>query len=243
MFTHFSQLAIQLLKTSALLLLTIITTSALAIDIVDKKQKELSLVSPPWELWKQNKNLSIKYRKIPNQDLIEIHAQAKITSSLSAILLFLQDTKNIPRWLHNASYSEILKTLSSQENISKTTFDALWPIKNREMIIRSKYWQNENLSVQVVITDESVNYRQHTTNETIPINIQSAHWKITPLINNTVFIEHTIIADPMGSVPKWLANRMALKSMWETLTNIAMQLPKSSYQYQRLPNIKELPQN
>jgi len=192
-----------------------------------------------WSLWKQNLNLRIQYRKSQQQNLIEIHASANITSSLSAALLFLQDTDIIPNWLANAHSSKVLVKLSEQENISKTTFDAFWPIKKREMIVRSRYWQNSDLSVEVVIEDEYEDYQQYANTNNIPINIISAYWKLTPSGKNTINIKHTIIANPNGYVPSWLANRIALNAMWQSLLNIEKQLPNSNYQLQHLSTIKK----
>ena len=206
------------------------STQALTTDKANKNKR--------WKLWKENRNLHIEYRKIQQQNLIEIHASATVTSTLPAALLFLQDTSIIPYWLENASKSEILIKLSEQENISKTTFNAFWPIKQREMIIRSRYWQNNDLSVEVVIEDETKNYQQYATSNTIPITIISAYWKINSADNNTITIEHTIIANPNGSIPNWLANRIALNAMWQTLLNIEEQLPSSNYQQQHLSTIK-----
>lgn len=212
---------------------------ALALDKEGNNHKSKASKNQPWTFWKQNRNLRLEYREVAQHNLIEIHAKAKITSSLSAALLFLQDTTTIPNWLANASKSKILLKISDQENISKTTFDAFWPITKREMIIRSRYWQNDDLSVEVVIEDENKNYQQFSTTNTVAINILSAYWKIVPSSDNTLSIEHTIIANPNGAIPNWLANRIALRSMWQTLLNIEEQLPNSPFQQQHLPSIKQ----
>jgi hypothetical protein len=212
-------------------------------DITDKKTPASKLPSLNWHLWKTNKELSVEYRDITQSNLIEIRAKAVIKSTLSGALLFLQNTENIPRWLHNARSSKIIKKISPTENISLTTFNALWPAKTREMIIRSHYWQNEDLSVEVTMSDESERYSQHGEKGTIKISIISAHWTITEKINGTINIEHRLVAEPNGFIPYWLANRMALKSMWQTLTNIHNQLSKSPHQSQQLPNIRTLSRN
>lgn len=68
----------------------------------------------------------------------------------------------------------------------------------------------------------------------------SAHWLITPLINNQISIEYQFIADPQGSIPKWLINRLTLQSIWTTLDNIEQQLPDSPWQKQTLPQIEAM---
>jgi len=217
-----------------------VTASTLIIANVKNKADVADQQPQNWQLWRASNTLSIEFRNIPHSDLIEIRAKAVIESSLSGTLLFLQQTKNIPQWLHNSSNSEIIKTISETENISLTHFDKVWLVKKREMIIRSHYWQNKDLSVEVTIKDESKNYRQYQSKKAIQINILSAHWLIKNRRKGIIEIEHRIIADPNGHIPKWLANRIALKSMWRTLINIENQLPGSHYQKEKLKNIQEL---
>jgi len=220
-------------------MLLLAPTIALADDSIEKKTLLVNQQTVNWQLWKANSTLSLEFRHTPHSDLIEIRAKAAIKSTLSGALLFLQDTKSIPKWLHNSSKSTIIKKISATENISVTAFDAFWLTKNREMIIRSHYWQNDDLSVEVTINDESQNYSQYKSKETIQINIISAYWTIKKMSNGIIEIEHTISADPNGFIPNWVANRIALKSMWKTLVNIENQLPSSHHQKHQLPNIRE----
>ena len=240
MFKLFNQAPLLLVAIATLLFpLTAISQSLASNNQLEKTEHSRSKAQV-WTLWKKSKNLTVEYRDTSDKTLIEIRAKATINSSLSAVLLFLQDTKSIPNWLHNTRESIIIKEISARENISIITFDAFWPIKAREMIIHSQYWQNNDLSVEVAIEDVGKNYQQYGSDDVIQINIVSAHWNIYPKLNNTLDIEHTIIANPNGSIPNWLANHIALKSMWKTLVNINNQLPKSPYQQQHLANIQEL---
>ncbi len=247
MFTTFRQLYLLSHLISLSFLALICFLGDVSLTLANENTANISVVksanSQPWISSRLNKNQQVEYRNIADSNLIEIRATMTVKSSLSAVLLFLQDTRNIPLWLHNASHSEIVESITVNENISITSFDAFWPVKTREMVIRSRYWQNENLSIEVVIIDESNNYLHLISKDAIPINILSAKWKISPLTNGDIHIEHVIIANPNGSIPHWLANRIALKSIWKTLINIKEQLPYSHYQQEKLINISELSRN
>ncbi len=200
----------------------------------------------PWTTWRKANQLTVAYREIKNSDLIEIKAQLELTSSISGLLLFLQKSENIPQWLENASASEILLHISAQENISLTSFNAFWPIKARQMLVHSRYWQNPDLSVEVLIEDAreqlqaDITVTDHTA---IFVNLISASWHIAPIENKQLAITHKIIADPAGGIPQWLANRIALRAMWKTFKNIQQQVPNSSSQQEFLPGIIELQEN
>ena len=106
------------------------------------------------------------------------------------------------------------------------------------MIIKSHYWQNKNLTIEIAIEDMGETY--NTDNNNILIKVITAHWLLTPLMNNQISIEYQFIADAQGSVPKWLVNSLTLKSIWTTLKNIEHQLPVSPWPEQTLSHIEEM---
>ncbi|WP_175623971.1 START domain-containing protein [Pseudocolwellia agarivorans] len=190
-----------------------------------------------WKTWKENKNIKVDYQQIEGSDLIEIKAQAAIQSSLAGFLLFIQDTDNITQWLDNAHSSNVLKQISPQENIFITSFKNYWPITERYMVVNSRYWQNEDLTLEIEV--HNVEESEYVNNEMIQIEVIKAHWKITPVDRQNINIVYTIIADPKGAIPFWLTKRISLNSLWKTMNNMQKQLPLSPWQKHSLSNIKE----
>ncbi|MDG1751101.1 MAG: START domain-containing protein [Thalassotalea sp.] len=194
----------------------------------------------PWTQWKKVSSASLFYRQVTDGDLIEVKAQVRLTSSLSGFLLFLLDTDKIPNWLDNAKESKILQSLDNNTHIFTTEFYGFWPIKSREMIIKSRQWQNDDLSIEMQIENAlDFDNKKHT----ILVDVISAHWRITPISTKKIEVIYTFIVDPKGNVPMWLVNPMTLKSTWKTLQNIKEQLPQSKWQSESLANIREMQSN
>lgn len=190
-----------------------------------------------WLDWEKDATTTINYRAVINSDLIEIKAEVKLDSSLSGFLLFLLDTDNIPNWLDNAKESKLLQSPNNNTHIFTTEFHSFWPIKSREMIIKSRQWQNEDLTIEIHIENaEGFTQKKHT----VLVDVLSAKWLITPISPTEIHIEYTFIVDAKGNVPTWLVNPMTLKSTWNTLKNIEKQLPQSKWQSKSLANIKEM---
>lgn len=236
MFPLFSYLLPKTIKLSSffvflLIFFISITKSFANISEVNKE------ANSKWLEWKKDATTTINYRKVANSDLIEIKAEVTLDSSLSGFLLFLLDTDNIPNWLDNAKESKILQSPNSNTHIFTTEFHSFWPIKSREMIIKSRQWQNEDLSVEIKIENaRDLDKKKHT----VLVDVVSAKWLITPITSKEIDIEYTFIVDAKGNVPTWLVNRLALKSTWKTLQNISEQLPQSKWQSESLANIKEM---
>lgn len=240
---------------SAHLMLIIFFATFIAIDVKANDTNIDPLLT--WTKYKHANNITIWYRKVDNSPLIEIKTQAVINSSLSGFLLFIQDTENASAWLDNVVESKVVNTLSTTSIIIATKFKTLWPLTPRKMLIKSHYWQNEDLSVEIAIEDakkaeinENVEIDENAKNEKneentskdeIVVDILSAHWKITPTNKETISVEYAFIVDAKGNIPYWLVNRMTLSSTWKTLNNLQQQLPTSKWQSQHLANITEVP--
>jgi hypothetical protein len=63
-----------------------------------------------------------------------------------------------------------------------------------------------------------------------------ALFNLKPRLN----IEYILVADGDGVAPKWLANKVALRSIWQGLNNLKRQLPISTWKKLNIPEIKEL---
>ncbi|WP_191321700.1 START domain-containing protein [Colwellia sp. C1TZA3] len=191
-----------------------------------------------WKVWQQNSDLSVLYRASQYNDVIEIKAQAKVNSSLAGFIYFIEDFKLAPHWLDNVESAKCISQISSEENVFITRFKGLWPISAREIVAHSRYWQNEDLSVEIAVKDagDTIEKNQNV----IRMKVLSAHWTIVPLDNKRIAITYQFMVDPKGNVPLWLTKPITLNGIWTTLHNIQRQLPKSKWQQQVKSNIQEI---
>jgi len=205
-------------------------------EVADKTYSKVKQV--PWELWQSDDYFHVSYRIDDVTNLIEIKAQATLESTLAGFLYFIEDLKMTPRWLDNAASAEIISKISPTETIFITRFKSLWPFSAREMIVHSRYWQNQDLSIEIAVKDFGDKIQK--TKNIVRMQVLSAHWKIIPTKPEKIAITYQFIVDPKGNIPQWLAKPMTLNAIWTTLNNMKEQLPKSSYQHRTKANIKEI---
>jgi len=199
-----------------------------------------------WRLVRENEAINVYKSLDKTTGLIKVKATLKVQSSLSGFLLFLQDTDNIPQWLDNAFNSKVIKQTSSNANIFITHFEGVWPVKPRNMVISSRYVQNDDLSLDIFVDDASDEIEEiEEIEDEIRVTVIAAHWHITPIVTEQTFtgyieVSHQFLIDPNGSVPKWLTNQMTVDSMWKTLNNIKELLPSSPWQTFKIVGITDL---
>lgn len=224
---------------------------------------EVNISENQWKLWKKHSSQSVSYRPITiaGKQLIEIRATATVNSTISGFLLFIQEVSNTPNWLVNASESKIIKRYSAKENSFYIKLTKIWPLKPRILMLHSTYWQNNDLSIEIKLTDvnsrlaeESLLLNNIQLADYLQVKTYGAHWKITPksqVANDKsrylaekhqaeITIEYIFIADGRGDTPKWLADHLALKSIWKTMRNIRRQLPDKKWQQKSIEGITEL---
>lgn len=192
----------------------------------------------PWKTWRESKQLKVSYRPSGYKDLIEIKAQATLNSTLSGFIYFIEDLPNMPNWLDNAESAEILEQFTVSENIFITRFNGLWPVSAREMIVHSRYWQNEDLSLEIAVIDANDFIAKHK--KAVRMKVHNAHWTLIPASANQINISYQFIVDPKGNIPQWLTKTMTLNGIWTTLNNLQEQLPKSHWQQKKKSHIQEI---
>lgn len=208
----------------------------------------------PWKIWKDNSSQSVSYRPAIidgniDKKLIEIRATTTVHSSISGFLVFLQDIDNTKNWLINAGESKIIRQYSAQENSFYIKLTKIWPLQPRILMLHSTYWQNDDLSVEIKLTD-AANVGDYLLSSVshfddyLPVKTHSAHWKILPKKLEEeatgITIEYIFIVDGRGDTPKWLADHFTLKSIWKTMRNIRRQLPEEKWQKKTVKGITEL---
>ena len=199
---------------------------------------EKNINDKQWILWKDSPELHIYYQEIPNTKFIEIKANILVKSSLSAFILFIQDTEHVASWLDKAHKSRVIEQFNESENLFITYFSGAWPIEPRHAVLRTKITQNDDLSIDIFSKDASGDVSQ--IEDSIRVEVLKAHWHISP-INNTqrIAIEYNLAVDPKGDIPAGLLKESMLDSMFKTMSNIQQLLPFSPWQEYKVLHLNE----
>jgi hypothetical protein len=223
---------------SALLSLTSTFSLATQGSTAITNQNTIIAQEKPWKVWRTADNLKASYRDSSIKNLIEIKAQATIESNLAGFICFLEDLAKTPNWLDNAKSAKLISQIAANEYTFITGFKSVWPFSAREIVAHSRYWQNQDLSIDILVNDAGDLIAK--TKNVIRMKVISAHWKVVPTKPDQIAITYQFIVNPKGSIPKWLAKPIAFNSIWTTLKNMRAQIPKSKCQQQVNDNIQEI---
>lgn len=179
-----------------------------------------------WQLYKAQSGVRVEYRR-KTANVLEIKAQTEVNSDTGAFIHLLEDTGNIDKWVPHADKAELLSHPDPATYIVHTFFKASWPVSDRDMVTRS-VWTTEETSGELILDVQDLGDKYPEIDGYIRMQQVQARWTLTPQPDGKLFIRYQGQAEPAGSLPHFLADKVALKSMFKTFER----LPEVLAQYQ-----------
>lgn len=167
-----------------------------------------------WQSYKRSESTQVEYRK--SQDgLLQIRAKTTVKSGIGAMLHLLEDTANITTWVANSRKAELLSHPNAQTHLVHTYFSAIWPVSKRDMVTKSVWRQDpHSLILRMIVTDVGQNYP--LVKGYVRMQQVEGEWTLTPSADGMLTIQYQGQADPGGKLPHFIADKVALKSTWQT---------------------------
>ncbi|GAB2683615.1 START domain-containing protein [Aliiglaciecola sp. 3_MG-2023] len=171
-----------------------------------------------WLLVKQKEHVSLHTTK-DKSGYVWLKASVLVHGQPNDFLTLLDNTDIAASWIDNCEKVEILTTSSTTEKIVRTTFNAPWPVKNREMITQSfTEIDPQSQTIRIRIEDYSEHYPPRPSY--VQMQNVKGNWLIQSTGTNKMKIEYIGYGEPSGNIPIWLANKLALSSMFKTFRNL-----------------------
>ncbi len=187
-------------------------------NIVQERQATMN--KQKWKKWRNNKDFSVAY--IGNENnLITIKASITLAIPANELIRILHDAESIPDWTAQAESARI-EQLSPTRNILTLNFSETWPVGPRELVIASTI---SHCTPFIFIDVKNVE-RAPSNPDVIKMELLEGYWLIQTLSANKIEVHYVSSVDPKGDIPHWIAQKVALRNIWRTLSNLH-QLAKS----------------
>ncbi|WP_318965715.1 START domain-containing protein [Arsukibacterium sp.] len=180
-----------------------------------------------WQLYKAESGVRVEYRR-KTANLLEIKAQTEVNADTGAFIHLLEDTGNIDKWVPNADKAELLSHPDPATYIVHTFFKAPWPVSDRDMVTRS-VWTTDEKSGELILDVQDLGDKYPDVAGYIRMQRVQARWTLTPQADGKLLIRYQGQADPAGSLPNFIADKVALKSLFKTFKA----LPRVLQNYQQ----------
>ena len=188
----------------------------------------LSAVANPieWQTYKQQDGIKVSYKK-HETGIIEINASVLVKNAkASDFMALLSDTDNAANWLENVKSVTLMERLSPSETLVYTHFNSPWPVSDRDLVSYSCYRALDEHTTELQIKSQP--YAKAEASGVVRIKDLTAYWRLEQQQSN-LLVSHQAYADPSGSIPHWLSNKVSLKSVYKTLQALREQLTNNQF--------------
>lgn len=170
-----------------------------------------------WVYEQEKKGIKVFTKKGKWGRLRDSKATMFIASNPEQILATLTDFDNYSSWLPRCSKSRVVARLNDNESIVHLFFNAPWPIKDRDCVIRVKIHREANGTITLTETSEPKYIREE--DDVVRIQQIQSLWKISPK-SGGVEVMNEYSSNPGGSLPDWMTNTESVENPLNTFENL-----------------------
>ncbi len=189
-----------------------------------------------WALRRDQDDIRV-YSRASANGYDEVRATTRVKTTLSAFIALLHDTDHVPDWMESVSDVTVLEVTGQRSNVVHTRFHAPWPVANRDMVTFSEYSQPTPCSLVLDISDRHDDLPGLAGYVRI-IDV-SSRWRLAVQPDGQVEIDYQAHADTAGHLPKWMANRASLQTVFGTFQALRRELVQSRFQEKLIEGITE----
>ncbi len=178
-----------------------------------------------WIMALDDEAIQIWTAKVKDSKFKKFKADVQINTSIDAVVEFIQNTEQLPKWYYNTISAKRLKVIGPNQSLKYAVTQAPWPVTNRDSVVLG----TKSIAVDgtITITLEGRPDEYPLQEDLIRIPKLSGYWIIKPITKSLTYVEFMVAAEPGGQIPSWLANSMVIDMPFYTLRNLREQLEKS----------------
>ncbi|HEY6879118.1 MAG TPA: START domain-containing protein [Polyangiales bacterium] len=171
--------------------------------------------------WKQiddDAGIKVWRLEIPGVEMPGFRGEVEIAAPAERIVEVLKQVEHHTEWMKNCVEARIIKRFGDDHTIVYNRTDAPWPIWDRDTVLDSQYtYEAERITLSFKNTDPKLT---PLPSKVVRMPRLQGSYVLTKLGPSKTRVRYTVEADIGGSVPTWLATRVAKEMPYETLNRL-----------------------
>ncbi len=182
-----------------------------------------------WKSKKKKNGIEVFVRPVAGSDFKEFKAVMRVKSSLKKLSAMVLDVKTMSEWMYATESIRIVEQINPQESIRHVICDLPWPVKDRDVIIKTRLSQNSDLSVHLLI--ESIKGYSGVKKDSGMIRAEhlSSSVRYYPEENGLIRVEYVAHYNPGGTLPSSLYNLLLINTPYQTFVDLREWMKKDIY--------------
>ncbi|HEX3774059.1 MAG TPA: START domain-containing protein [Polyangiaceae bacterium] len=214
----------------ALAVTALVTSSLLATGTAPK--------DPPWEKFGEDDGISVYRREVPNSPIIALRGEGVVNAPILRVASVLVDTARAPEWIDSLAETKVVRKINDDEYIEWDHIKTPIVLKDRDFVF--------DVKLELVPADKAVALNYHSVYDSgapktdyIRGEFSYGTFKLTSIEGGKkTRVLAEVLADPKGSVAKWIVNLFQKDWPHKTIESLRTQVAKPDIKDQ--PRLKEL---
>ena len=183
-----------------------------------------------WTVIDKDRGITVSKRTAPGCPLPSFRGQGRIKGNVLQLLSVMLDLKAVEKWAYGVDSSKPFQRLDERSHLVYLTSDLPWPVRDRDMIVRSEVEVIKPAQEFRISLDCEPNAQPEKSGL---IRIKQCHSTLTL---KKVDAEHTEIdyvmtIDPAGHLPGWASEWVTKATPMKTLITLEERAAESQGKY------------
>lgn len=181
----------------------------------------------PWEKFDESDGIAVFRREVPGTSLIALRGEGVVDAPIVRVTSVLVDPKRGPEWIDSLAEAKAVRHVSDSEYVEWDHVKTPFVLADRDFVFDVKI-QILSDKKQVLLAYHSVNDPAAPKTDYVRGQFLYGKFVLTPLNHG----KHTrvlaeLLADPKGSVPKWIVNIFQKSWPHDTLVNLRKEMQRA----------------
>jgi START domain len=181
---------------------------------------------PPWEKFGEDDGITVFRREVPGSPIIALRGEGVVNAPILRVLSVLVDTPRAPEWIDSLAETKVVRKVSDDEFVEWDHIATPVILKDRDFVF--------DIKLALIPADKQVSLDYHSVYDSgapktdyVRGEFSYGSFKLTSIEGGqkTRFLCE-VLADPKGSVAKWIVNLFQKDWPHKTIESLRKQVAK-----------------
>jgi hypothetical protein len=200
------------------------------------------LMADGWRLEQDRKGIRVYTRAVVKSDIRQFKAEVTLPVSMDTVLAVFDDFKRYPEWKFKVDVSDELDQPDALSWYHYQGQDLPFPASNRMFVLKSQLQVKDKNNV-VIETHAAPDYCQMNKTpscaavkdfDALMVTVADGKTILRQQPNGSTRVTWIQHAEPGGSIPGWMINKMLVENPWETFNRLRRYVKTPRYAQAKL---------
>jgi hypothetical protein len=161
----------------------------------------------------------VSLRREPDREFPTFRGVGRIAAPMWDVFAVVLDVDSHTQWMHQCAAARVVENESKRVRYVYNRTDAPWPVADRDVVVRSEVTFPKN-GAEIHLDFKGVPGKHIPMIGVIRMPFMRGSYHLEAKGENETSVEYQVNADPGGTIPDWLVERVTRDLPMHTVANL-----------------------